>query len=606
MPRAKRQTEFPVDGLEQLSDEGLREVAGPAVLARGMAYFREGRVELRRDTGLPADFEAHGTLTYAVVLSFDGGSLGMFCNCPHAEDGNFCKHAVAAAMVWRAKLGGAPSPTANTAPAPNDEVRAARAAKIASAKESKRQALFEFLRTQPAAALAERLHAAAQQDSGLMAELKAWAASAGAAGDPKALRAAVDALLKISSRQFLERREVREWAARAQKAVTLLRDGLPQHPAEVRAVAELALRRVQGVAQRAYESPAEVDEVQGALMGVVIKALHLAPPAAAWADQLLQRIEDDDGDLWQDPRVVQAAGPDVQRAYTRRLADRWKVASARAVSEKSATRFDVQRGRLRRLMLQDLERQRDPLALFEFMKRSASGLGEHVELIRWCEANGRQREALQLARAACKLHDNHPLVEELLLAAYERDGWDAEALAIWQRRFDHRPMPETYAGLMKAAASARADWAALRDGAFARVQALEQAELQQRATSARRFGGPPPVLNVSWRAAMLMLDGDIDQALALVQPPHTCDPGVLEALADQLPKERDAAAFKLLDRIFSFAMLNANSTYKEPLRVLAKALRRRGPEECRAHLLEVGKQHKRKLNFIAGLPRLPP
>ena len=98
MPRAQRQAEFPVDGLEQLSDEGLRDVAGPAVLARGMAYFREGRVELRRDTGLRADFEAHGTLTYAVVLSFDGGSLGMFCNCPHAEDGNFCKHAVAAAI----------------------------------------------------------------------------------------------------------------------------------------------------------------------------------------------------------------------------------------------------------------------------------------------------------------------------------------------------------------------------------------------------------------------------------------------------------------------------------------------------------------------------
>ena len=55
------------------------------------------------------------------------------------------------------------------------------------------------------------------------------------------------------------------------------------------------------------------------------------------------------------------------------------------------------------------------------------------------------------------MFDKHPLLENLLLAAYERDGWDAEALAIWQRRFDERPVPEHYRGLMKAAAAAKAD-----------------------------------------------------------------------------------------------------------------------------------------------------
>ncbi len=619
MARARKASleDLPAEWAEELSDASLRDTAGLKTFERGQEYLRSDRVELVRAQGLQAQFEAHGTGLYRVDLHFEDPGLHADCTCPHAADGNFCKHMVAAALLWRVHLGGEPDTPA--APSVGAELTQARVAKAAQMRAAKREALQAFLVRQPAEQLAQRLWERAATDRDLMAELKAWAATAGAEGDPKALRTAVDELLKVSSRDYLETREVRAWIGRALKAVVLLRDALPGLAAEVRAIAEHALQRAAGVQERAGDDPGAVDEVNSALMGVFIEALRAAPPPAAWAEHLLQRVQGDEGYLWSRPEVLDAAGPEVTRAYSRRLAELWALTQAKSRPEDAATTadlgfsgrprsFDVQRDRLRRLMVEDLERQGDPLAVFEFMKRSALGLGEHAAVIRWCEVHGRPRDALQLAQAACKLFDNHAVVEDLLLQAYERDGWDEEALAIRRRRFDKQPWPDHYLALIKAATAARADLPAVRRAAYARVQAHEEAEARQRSHPLLRPGLRQASTghNVTWRAGMLVLDNEIDQALALVQAPNGCDPRVLEALADRLTSERDADAFSLLKRCFEHHMAGASSPYKEPLRLVAKAAQRLDAEGARAFLLSIGAQHKAKRNFIAGLPRVGP
>lgn len=630
MAGKRRLDDMPPEWAEELSDDSLRDTAGLQTYERGLEYLHSDRVQLLSARGLRARFEAHGSARYTVELHFEDPGLHADCSCPHAADGNFCKHMVAAALLWRGLLGGdepakaVPKPAAKSA---KSAATQARTAKAAATRVSNREAVRAFLATQPAEQLAQRLWERAEADRDLMAKLKAWAASAQAADDPKALRTAVDELLKVSARQYLERREVRAWTDRAMKAAALLRGALPRHAADVRAIAESAIQRALAVDERAYESPGEAEGVIEAMMVLVIDSLRLAPPPPAWADHLLLRMEAPGGSYWPAAQVLDAAGPEVARAYSKRLAERWRHEDTKAVRKPGAPmdtadmgftgsnlRFDANRDRLRRWVAADLQRQGDPLAVFEFLRGSAQGVTEHAELIRWCNDNGRPRDALQLAQAACKAFKNHPLLEDLLLDAYERDGWDAEVLAIRQRRFDQQPSPDRYGPLMKAAAAAKADWPAIRGRAYGHAQAFEQAALAahaaQQAAAVRKYGiharRPAPAgPDVSWRTGMLMADGDLAGALALVQPPNGCDPRVLEALADKLGADRNAEAFGLLRRCFDFQIAASKTPYKEPLRLVAKALKRLDSQDAKAYPLSVGNTHRVKRNFIAGLPHLP-
>ena len=98
--------ELPETWQEALSDGALREAAGDAVFERGERYFDAGKVSMMRDGGGNATFEVDGTQTYTTELSFADESLSMDCTCPHALEGAFCKHMVAAALYWRNELEG--------------------------------------------------------------------------------------------------------------------------------------------------------------------------------------------------------------------------------------------------------------------------------------------------------------------------------------------------------------------------------------------------------------------------------------------------------------------------------------------------------------------
>jgi len=68
----------------------------PHILERGRTYFDEGRVlELEQtEDGYTATVD--GTEEYEVEILLDGDSIeDMLCDCPYAEDGNYCKHMAA-------------------------------------------------------------------------------------------------------------------------------------------------------------------------------------------------------------------------------------------------------------------------------------------------------------------------------------------------------------------------------------------------------------------------------------------------------------------------------------------------------------------------------
>jgi hypothetical protein len=603
---------LPAGWLADLGDAALRAAAGDAVFRRGLAYSREGRVELVHDAGNSARFEAAGTETYEVDLTLGPLGLEGGCDCPHAAEGNFCKHQVAAAMVWRCALGAQPDADSSTAAgAPPPPATPQRLVKAMQTRAANQRALREFLNGRSAAELADRLWQRAEQDRGLMAEIKAWAARTAAPGDARALRAAVDALLKVGSRPAFERRDVREWAQRAQQATQLMHDALQSHAVDVRPLVEMAGRRWATVYERAVDLSEPLDAARDALNGLLDAALRADPPPAGWGERFFEWLLNDGWLLWDAERLVPALGSEAARAFSKRLAEQWKKVEARANAGKAMDsidlgiqgtilRTDPERDRLRAWMTQDLQRRGDLLAVFEFLRRSARGATEHAALIRWADEHGREREALKIAQEGMRRFQGHAMIEDELLVIYERDGWDTEALAIRRRRFDERPSVESYGPLLDAARRAKVDLDAERHRAHAAAAQREEVDLAQ-AMRWRHLSGGVPARDVGLRVGMLVADGELDAAVALVQPPNGAHPHVLEWLAERLPKARKADALALMKRALVIEMHKARSPYREALRLVAKGLSFAGAGEREAWLNHLARQYAPKRSFAEAL-----
>lgn len=76
--------------------DNWKELFRPHILERGYDYYETGAVE--RITPTTRGFQAvvEGTEDYEVEIEIENGQIrDMWCSCPYAEDGNYCKHMAA-------------------------------------------------------------------------------------------------------------------------------------------------------------------------------------------------------------------------------------------------------------------------------------------------------------------------------------------------------------------------------------------------------------------------------------------------------------------------------------------------------------------------------
>lgn len=93
-----------------------------------------------------------GMETYTTEVWIEDDVVAGSCDCPNAEDGWFCKHQVAVALVWRDRLAGHATPIdASARKSVQSSVKRARTV------EDKRQALHDFLHGLDASTLADKL-----------------------------------------------------------------------------------------------------------------------------------------------------------------------------------------------------------------------------------------------------------------------------------------------------------------------------------------------------------------------------------------------------------------------------------------------------------------
>ena len=580
----------------------LKGQAGASVFGRGQTYAQGDAVQALsisvEQNELRAQATIIGTQDYSVQWHIGReGAVTAHCDCRHAADGYFCKHQVALGLALHAVLAG-------DALAPDDAARKkiAAAAKRAQTQAAKRQALHDFLGRQGAPALAERLWQWAARERALMADLKAWAAVDGVAAagsEASALKPAINELL--AHRGFIDYHEAHDYAQRAQSVVTMLRQAAASDPVQARGLCEHALKRLWKALEEADDSDGAIGDVTVQVFEVLKSAVVAAPPPAEWTKTWFALLEADPFGLWSDDALVDAAGPDFQRAWGQRVTEEWLAHAAQTEGQQTPARrrdaVDWQRSKLRDRYIRHLKRQGDPQAVLAAMQAHLHEAHEYSALVAYGESLGKHREALQWAEQGHQRFPDDWRLEADLLRCYERDGWDEEALAIRRRQLERSPGVEQYIAVLRAAQAAGRDVADYRQALMAWAAERERAEHKQ-----RQRWQPAAVLDVSTRTRWLLHEDRLAEAVVLAQPPHGCSVELLRELALRLPDVQRDDALTLLRRVFDARMAQAGSPYREELQLVRDMLERQTPEQRSQWLAHLRAVYKAKRNFIKDLP----
>jgi hypothetical protein len=237
------------------------------------------------------------------------------------------------------------------------------------------------------------------------------------------------------------------------------------------------------------------------------------------------------------------------------------------------------------------------------MTASADSGHEWVEVVELCEAQGWFREAMQWATHAHKLFPDNGRTEDALLRAYERDGWDDEALTIRRRQLQQQPTDERYLACLAAAERAGQDRAAYRQEL---MDWMAGRELQTVLLPPERVGFPKRTSVervVSRRVSWCLAEGRWQDALAVVQPPNVCEPRTLYRLALALPSAEQERAVWLLQRVFDAHMTQSKSPYSKELALVREIVARMLPAQASAWVSGLRQTYKARRVFLAGLPQ---
>ena len=162
-----------------------------------------------------------GPTTYTTEVCIEDDAVAGSCDCPNAEDGWFCKHQAAVALVWRDRLAGHATPIAPSVRTPSVR-KPVPGVKRARTAEEKRQALHDFLHGQEVATLADKLLELADRDHDVARELQQWRKANELGNDPADLKTLISEML-APRRGFIAWHESASYVRRAEAVLPLLR-----------------------------------------------------------------------------------------------------------------------------------------------------------------------------------------------------------------------------------------------------------------------------------------------------------------------------------------------------------------------------------------------
>ncbi len=567
---------------EVFSVRGVRDLADPMTLARGVAYFREGRVELGRVGPDAAQATVRGTFPYVVELRAAGGKPAWQCTCPVGDSGRFCKHAVAVALAVNPEVREAgpllrPIPTAATA---DDGGLRAYLGSLGTDR------LVDLILEQAAAdvRLRDRLTARA-------------AAAAGAGIDEGAWRKRITAAFRAPG-GFVPYREAADWAAGVADLIDGLVDLLDAgYAAAVLSLAERAHRRADRAISSVDDSDGWLTDISVRLAGLHLRACReCRPDPVELAGRLveLELSSELNGFHRAAAAYAEVLGPAGLGEYRRRLEDRWRALPP-DTGEWSAERITLREARIGVALAAG-----DPDELIAVKHDDLKALDDYQEIAEALRRSGRDEEAIDWARRGLQAYGSRhwqadPL-RDLLAGLLREHGEGEAAVRLYWQAFADAPSLGGYRRLL----AESGDTAAFKHRALTLLRTrVAGASAVSTAPPARPAAAAAPLVEI------LLYEGEAEEAWDTASA-HGCDASLWLVLARTREASHPLEAAAVYERE-ALAQIDTkkNEGYRRAVKHLA-AIRRLAdaagePAFFERILARVRTEHRPKRNLMALL-----
>ncbi len=574
--------------LEQVfTASAIADLAGGRSFERGIWYHRDGRAEPPTALGSGLQATVRGTIPYTVELWVDGDRPGWSCTCPAAEDGSFCKHCVAVALLLN------PKPLLVTG------VRAA-GSNQPYARDPDAE-VAEFVGRLPRDRLVEIVLDQAESDWRLRESLLATSrAGRGVAPDSGDWRKRIDGVFGTAG-GYVTYEEGRAWTSEIYEVIDALEElcelGFPD---DVALLVEHACRR-------ADQAMSYVDYEGGWLPSIASRLLDLhyqasvqgRPDPEELAGRLVAMEVDLDPDLESFYRLavayVELLGEVGLAVYREELETRWRNVNEDRRPHSSEA-YAVQEAMVGWALATG-----DPDELIAVHSRGRYGVGAVLEISWALSAAGRESEAIEWARRGLRDHPGRfghsDRLRDYLAAMLRGSGDSSGAVELYWDAFAAYPSLPNYRRLLEQAGEqpgVGGGWSQ-RSVEFLRTRLAAQEVGKDRAEGgvASRLAGP--LLEI------LLYEGHIEEAWTTAND-FGCDRQMWLTLARAREHSHPFDAIAVYEReVLALINLTKTSAYRTAVDLMDR-IRRLGDAVDEPHrftdLLErVRTEHSRKRNL---------
>jgi len=561
---------------EVFSRSLVMSLCGPAVYGRGVSYLRQGRVEPEAGSDSRLRATVRGSVPYTVELWAESRQPGWSCSCPYAEDGSFCKHAVAVTLLFDdseldALLDDGPVHDAE----PRED---AHRLLVGHVDGLDHQRLVELVveAADEDWRLRERLLAEARAARGEGAELATW-------------RRRVDAAFAPYG-DFVSYQEAAGWAHEVEEVIDALAELCDAgHADAVAVLAEHAYRRADAAIGYVDDSDGWLTDISQRLADLHLRACDAGDQdpvelAARLVD--LELTSELDGFHRAATSYADVLGEAGLAEYRRLLGPRWD--EVRSQSEGwSPRRFAV-----REAMIGVALAAGDPDDLVEVYQDDLTTPDAYLEIARTLADAGRQDDAEAWAREGLETFADRswqtPPLRELLARLLRERGEASAAVELFWDAFERAPSLTAYRRLLDEAGEGTPP---------VKTRALDA--LAQRIQDTATNGPRPEPSGVL--VEILAYEGDTERAWQIATD-HGCDRRMWMTLARTREDTHPLDAISVYEpEVFALIDLKKNQAYRQAVDLLARIQRlaRDADEPQRfARLLErVRADHGRKRNL---------
>jgi len=567
-------------------------LAGTSSLERGEDYAWAGAVRITEQGPERVAARVQGTRRYDVVLIEEDGELSHECSCPMGDQGNFCKHCVAVAVV----VGGWGMAGKEAEPVPTTK-------KVATTMEDVREHLLS--RDKPD--LVELILREAREDDRLRDRLLLQVAVRRAGSpDVETVRAALhDAIEPDHSVSW---RESWDWSRGVDRVVDSIEELLASgHARQVIDLCEEALEMLDSASGL-------VDDSDGGLAPLAdrLGTLHLEACGSGAVDpvalgrrlvelELGSEHEAFYGAIDDYAEVLGEAGVAAYREAAEQQWSRVRTLGPGESDDQSADRF-----RLTHMMERLAEMTGGVDDVVAVLSRDLSHGYSFLRIAEVLRDAGRVEDALTWAERGLAAFPDRPdpRLREFAAEEHHRSGRHDEAMKLMWAEFEARPGLESYQRLSEHARVAGADWPAWSD----RALAFLRRHIGRQPAAARRplhsWGQPTDRTTL---VEIFLWRNEVDAAWREAQE-GGCRERLWLRLAELREKEHPEDAVPIYQRqVEQLVGRKNNRSYEDAVAMMRRVRDVMSamdpPGDFAAYVAALRAAHRQKRNFIALLQR---